>query len=116
MRASAIARFTATVVLATPPLPLATAISVFTPGIGILSGCPIGLGGVGGIYPHHRRRLKRGQATAFRPNLADSSSNWESCAAFLTSRLSEIDHPVIRFIAPCETHSYNHLFMVFVRI
>src|SRR3984893_5926746 len=110
MRARAMARFTATVVLPTPPLPLATAISVFTPGIGILSGCPMGLGGVGGIYPHHRRRLKRGQATASPPLLASRIQDQagDPGPAFLTSRLSEIDHPVIRFFAPCETHSYNH--------
>src|ERR1700691_927274 len=35
---SAMARLTATVVLPTPPLPLATAIRFFTPGMGALSG------------------------------------------------------------------------------
>src|SRR5260370_26642300 len=63
MRASAIARFTATVVFPTPPLPLATAINVFTPGMGIFSCGPIGFGGVGGIRIHHRLRLMPEQAT-----------------------------------------------------
>src|SRR5712692_8007775 len=44
-RASAIAKFTATVVLPTPPLPLATAIRFFTPGMGAACG-PCGLGGM----------------------------------------------------------------------
>src|SRR5260370_11507669 len=46
--AKASARFTATVVLPTPPLPLATATRFFTPGIGCRSGCCIGAG-PGGI-------------------------------------------------------------------
>src|SRR5437879_6442497 len=46
--AKASARFTATVVLPTPPLPLATATRFFTPGIGWRSGCCIGAG-PGGI-------------------------------------------------------------------
>src|SRR6266478_3812717 len=45
---NASARFTATVVLPTPPLPLATATRFFTPGIGWRSGCCIGAG-PGGI-------------------------------------------------------------------
>src|SRR4029077_14302630 len=40
------ARFTATVVLPTPPLPLATATRFFTPGMGWRSGCCIGAGGM----------------------------------------------------------------------
>src|SRR5207245_11179532 len=46
--AKASARFTATVVLPTPPLPLATATRFFTPGIGWRSGCCMGAG-PGGI-------------------------------------------------------------------
>src|SRR6266478_7582808 len=46
--ANANARFTATVVLPTPPLPLATATRFFTPGIGWRSGCCMGAG-PGGI-------------------------------------------------------------------
>src|SRR5579872_5594976 len=46
-------RFTATVVLPTPPFPLATATRCFTPAIGVFSCCgglePGGPGGVGGI-------------------------------------------------------------------
>src|ERR1700726_356540 len=53
MRASEMARLTATVVLPTPPFPLATATRFFTPAMGIFSGWPTGLpgieGGVGGI-------------------------------------------------------------------
>src|ERR1700730_18542462 len=53
MRASEMARLTATVVLPTPPFPLATAPRFFTPAIGIFSAWPIGRvgieGGVGGI-------------------------------------------------------------------
>src|SRR5713226_6079370 len=45
IRCSAIAKFTATVVLPTPPLPLATAIRFFTPGMGAACG-PCGLGGM----------------------------------------------------------------------
>src|SRR5580700_9837742 len=40
------ARFTATVVLPTPPLPLATATRFFTPGMGWRSGCCCGAGGI----------------------------------------------------------------------
>ncbi len=49
-RCSAMARLTATVVLPTPPFPLATAIKFFTPGIGGLAGWGGGVpGGIGGI-------------------------------------------------------------------
>src|SRR4029077_20410747 len=40
------ARLTATVVLPTPPLPLATATRFFTPGMGWRSGCGMGAGGM----------------------------------------------------------------------
>src|SRR5580704_1129336 len=46
------ARFTATVVLPTPPLPLAMATRFFTPGIGWRSGCSCGAGpgGIGFLF------------------------------------------------------------------
>src|SRR5271170_4696483 len=47
---SAMARFTATVVLPTPPLPLATAMRFFTPSMGAFEALGPGDGGPGGIY------------------------------------------------------------------
>jgi hypothetical protein len=49
MRLKAMARLTATVVLPTPPFPLATAIKLLTPGIGGFSGWGGAPGGIGGI-------------------------------------------------------------------
>ncbi len=46
MRLSARARFTATVVFPTPPLPLATATRFFTPSMGNLGGWGMGGGGM----------------------------------------------------------------------
>src|SRR4029077_7468174 len=58
--ARASARFTATVVLPTPPLPLATAMRFFTPGIGWRSGICCGAGPGGIVAPES-------VAQAFRP-------------------------------------------------
>src|SRR5229473_1027760 len=71
--AKASARFTATVVLPTPPLPLATATRFFTPGIGWRSGCCIGAGPGGICF------LLVGQA--FLPVLASINRNRFSLTA-----------------------------------
>src|ERR1700726_276554 len=85
MRASEIARLTATVVLPTPPFPLATATRFFTPAMGIFSGWPIGLpgieGGVGGISflfqsldSPQNPLIKTAAVPARRTNVLDRSS------------------------------------------
>src|SRR5437879_6396125 len=99
MRASAIARFTATVVLPTPPLPLATAISVLTPGMGIFSCGAVGFAGVGGIQGHHRLRLLREQATRR-----------------VLEAASRADNTAIRLFAAGKSGGYNQFFTVTARI
>src|ERR1700730_8862746 len=85
MRASEIARLTATVVLPTPPFPLATATRFFTPAMGIFSAWPIGRvgieGGVGGISflfqslnSPQNPRIKTGAVPARRTNVLDRNS------------------------------------------
>src|SRR5580700_1337721 len=55
---SASARLTATVVLPTPPLPLATATRFFTPGMAWRSGCGIGAGGIRVLFLRSNATLK----------------------------------------------------------
>src|ERR1700675_4700749 len=56
------ARLTATVVLPTPPLPLATATRFFTPGMGWRSGCGIGAGGIRVLFLRSNATLKSRRA------------------------------------------------------
>src|SRR5438874_11549487 len=99
MRASAMARFTATVVLPTPPLPLATAISVFTPVMGILSCGPVGFPCGGGIEIHNRLRL-----------IPEQARRSASKAA------SRTHMRVIRLFTAGKSGGYNQFFTVTARI